>query len=849
MLLTAIILFAFSDTLYFRNPKVILEGDSSNLVDSVSTKGSEYTLNFTGSKGFFVSFDGVSLSLSQSLDITLSGSFSKRYSVSAILRDHGASYGSDYYTASLTDVDEVFFELKDTSSNFFRLGKIYFRSHKILGFWVNFNPLQLVYGSMGSITTRKELFLKYPYKGPYFIDYGYLIVPGSFRLLAGEEELDRSKYSFDYTTGSLWINDLDILREMGRVCAEYQTFAVTSRSFLSLSYSKRAFRMEFEHFEDSRRFYEGLPQSLRDSLSQGGDLVDQKSFQAGIKIDGGDYILVDSIYVFVGRGNGDYSVYFDFAGIGKGSYIFDSFLGGYRYVGENKGNYEPSVKITTPKRFDVFSLSYYGSIFTDLKLSYSDLNTLSGLQDDDNLGVSFNSYKEVRAGKVSGLLGLKGKSKNFMLESPEFSGFWGLEGRSAVIEQFGSLDFLLSKYHLNYSIRYESRKLKGGIRFFTTGGPVDFSGDFRKEDSTAYRFSIHHDIRKAPDPRLILEKSSWPLVLQMEERGKNFDGIAGIMWHKDSHKILPFFLLNMFETGDLVEYKTELSYLPTFWKELIYRVNFSLKALSGFQIGAGISKTPDVEYVKEERFYRSPHGGYEPDTFSGLFVPASSGGYERQVLALGISDTALKTIFTTKVEYNSSPIFLQASFERWLKQKESGYSLEGSINFRGAYGTFTSRREVDSTFTQPCERAFRRYELTLPIFSNLFLAPAYEYFLRDNLYYSVLNSGFEVRSGLFSVRSGFAFTNFQGEELQSFLFQSIFTVNRGRIKGFASLILNVPLRDYRGVIPLVVPTSRRLEVNASFKYVVRQGEFFFEGTYLKKPIDLKRLRMGYSFLF
>ncbi len=850
MILTAILLFAFSDTLYFRNPNIIYESDSANFIDSVPAEGSDYNLNFNGSKGFFVSFDGVSLNLSQSLDITLSGSFSKKYSVSAVLRDRGTGYGSDYYTASLSDVDEIFFEINDTSSNFFKLGKINFRSHKLLGFWVNFNPIQFLYGSTGTVTARKELYLKYPYKGPYFVDYGYLINPGSIRLLAGEKEVDKSKYSFDYTTGCLWINDMDILSSMDRVCVEYQTFAVVSRSFLFLSYSKDAFKAEFEHFDDSKKFYEGLPRAFRDSLALSGDLVDQKSFQGGIKSDGGgDYILEDSIYIFVGRGNGNYIVYFEFVGIGMGSYTFDSFLGGYRYVGKNNGNYEPSVKLSTPKRFDVISLSYDGWINTDLKLSYSDLNILSGLQDDDNLGISFNLNKDIRGDMLNGFLGLGGRSKNFMLESPQFNGFWGLEGKSAILEQFGNLNFFVGKYHLNYSLRYESKKLKGAIRFFSYGEPIDFSGDIRKEDSSAYKFKIRYNIRKAHNPCLILEKSSWPLILQMEERSQNFNGVAGIMWNKDSHKTLPFILLNIYESGNTMEFKTELNYLPRFWRELLYGFNITLKPFSGFQISAGTSKTPDVEYFKEERFYKSAYGGYEPDTFSGLFVPTGKGEYERQVLNLGVTDTTLKNAYTAKVDYRRKQFSLQVSFERWVKSRERGYSLEGNINFNRVYGTFTLRREMDSSFLQPYGRALQRYDLTLPIFREFLFVPAYEYFLQDNFYYSVLSPGIEFRFKRFAVRSGFAITNFQGGEFRSFLIQSLFAINKDRMKGFASLVLNVPLRDYQYAIPFIVPTSRRLELNASLRYTVGEGEFFVEGTYLKNPIDLKRFRMGYNFLF
>lgn len=71
----------------------------------------------------------------------------------------------------------------------------------------------------------------------------------------------------------------------------------------------------------------------------------------------GDYALVDSVYRFVGAGQGNYRVRFSAVGSLQGSYVYDDSSYAYRYVGSGRGGYAPVVRVTLPTRTDLATLT------------------------------------------------------------------------------------------------------------------------------------------------------------------------------------------------------------------------------------------------------------------------------------------------------------------------------------------------------------------------------------------------------------------------------------------------------------------------------------------------------------
>ncbi|MBN1211305.1 MAG: hypothetical protein JXA92_01900, partial [candidate division Zixibacteria bacterium] len=126
------------------------------------------------------------------------------------------------------------------------------------------------------------------------------------------------------------------------------------------------------------------------------------AYRDGATVDSaGNYILVtdslpDSVFSYVGDGNGDFSIAFSYVGPRAGGY---KFLGNdrYEFVGDSLGDYKPVVIVAPPVRTDYMQAvvgsrnNIFGELRADIRRSVYDRNLYSNLDDGDNEAWFYNA--------------------------------------------------------------------------------------------------------------------------------------------------------------------------------------------------------------------------------------------------------------------------------------------------------------------------------------------------------------------------------------------------------------------------------------------------------------------------
>ncbi|MEW5994148.1 MAG: hypothetical protein AB1744_07105, partial [Candidatus Zixiibacteriota bacterium] len=248
-------------------------------------------------------------------------------------------------------------------------------------------------------------------QGPYRIGSGSSpapIVPGSEQVWLDGQLLERGAekdYTVDYPTGRITFSVNHPIDLRSRIEIDYEPQATDFRAELfstgggavagdSTLYLAVEFLREGDDKELSLRGeYSDEERALLDSI---GDSVAQ-AVRSGVTVDtNGSYLLIidslpDSVFQYVGSGNGDYSVTFSFFGSAQGDYRF---LGGdrYQFVGRGRGDYLPVIILPAPARTDYYNArigwrnSVTGDILFELRQTRFDRNLLSQLDDGDNHG-------------------------------------------------------------------------------------------------------------------------------------------------------------------------------------------------------------------------------------------------------------------------------------------------------------------------------------------------------------------------------------------------------------------------------------------------------------------------------
>lgn len=397
--------------------------------------GSDNKLDIKGSKTFAITFsDDQAFDLKQSLYVNLSGELAKGVSLDAQLSDSQSKLSPEGDSKELSSLDRVFIkvhgdhyeiamgdlDIKYENSRYME----YFSKFEGLNFsYKNRNSIQGAYSAGNGKAASLTLPIIDGKQGPYYLrpnDYqpGFMVVAGSEEVFVDGTRWERGgDYSIDYSEGSLMFKRLISSSNSVLVRFQYsdEYYPVTNylnSSLLQINDSL-SLRHHFIWQQDSKKNPLASPftQADLDSLNLAGDNVVWGNGIALTETGTGDYKLVSGtggIQYFEyapGDSLANYAVVFSFVGSGNGDYQeFSS--GKFRYAGSGMGSWLPQKRLIPPNKkanLDL-NLEYATDVFkTGIETlgSLLDRNTLSDLDDKDNLGGIVYGYLEIPGNKLS----------------------------------------------------------------------------------------------------------------------------------------------------------------------------------------------------------------------------------------------------------------------------------------------------------------------------------------------------------------------------------------------------------------------------------------------------------------
>jgi hypothetical protein len=414
-------------------PRTIDHPDLSDRTAGRAASLARTDITISGSKTFNFSARSAGASnFGQSLDLRIQGSLAPDLEVTGAVSDRGydPSYGPS--NSRLSELDRVNLSLKSKTVSA-QVGDLAVvsrfdtgppRNKRISG--ANFSLNTPNWYAEALAARPRGRFESYRFlgidglQGPYQIGEGSAaspIVPGSEQVWLDGSLLERGgdkDYTIDYPTGQITFSVDHPIDRRSRIEIDYEPRATDYRGELlstgggaGIGDSALFFAVEFVREGDDKDLpLRGeLSDEEKDLLTSVGDSV-AAAFRSGITPDSsGNYVLVvdslpDSIYRYVGEGNGDYTVSFSFVGEGKGDYRFLG-TGNYQFVGSSKGDYLPIVFVPAPERTDYYNArvsvrnKLIGDLGVEFRQTISDRNLFSRRDDHDNQG-SFYSVASQR---------------------------------------------------------------------------------------------------------------------------------------------------------------------------------------------------------------------------------------------------------------------------------------------------------------------------------------------------------------------------------------------------------------------------------------------------------------------
>ncbi|MCD6097546.1 hypothetical protein J7K18_01510 [bacterium] len=244
-------------------------------------------------------------------------------------------------------------------------------------------------------------------QGPYEITpqgaTDVVVVAGSERVWFDGRLIKRGEnndYIIDYSSAQITFTSRCPVRYDSRIVVDFQ--------YIREDYQKTLYLTSFElEPTGGLRFIGGfaretdeteLSHEEQSSLSSAGDNPDSAYILSYTESDSGDYILVDSHFVYVGGDTGSYVVTFYDMGEGNGEYIKEGEH--YSYIGEG-GRYSPRKLIPLPESAQMvtlgaeFSHKEVISAKAEYGISTYDMNSASKIDDGDNTSDGFRIKGEL----------------------------------------------------------------------------------------------------------------------------------------------------------------------------------------------------------------------------------------------------------------------------------------------------------------------------------------------------------------------------------------------------------------------------------------------------------------------
>ncbi len=385
-------------------------------------------ISISGAKSFRFSARSAGASnFSQSLDLKISGHLTPGLEITGAVSDrgHDPSYGPS--NSRLNELDKINLKLKSDMLaaqigdmavvSRFDMGSG--RSQRVSGANLNIHTQRWYAEALAARPKGRFETFKFSgedgLQGPYQIGQGAnarAIVPGSEQVWLDGQLLTRGAhkdYTIDYPIGRITFSVNHPIDQRSRVEIDYELRAtdyreelISSGGGVSLGDSSLSMEVEWlrEGDDKSQPLMGELSDEEKNTLAAVGDSVGD-AVRSGVTLDSnGSYVLIvdslpDSIYQYVGRDSGNYSIHFSYVGSGKGDYRF---LGGERYefVGFGQGDYLPIIILSAPERTDYFSTriglrnQLAGKLTAEFRQTLFDQNLFSSRDDHDNQGLFYS---------------------------------------------------------------------------------------------------------------------------------------------------------------------------------------------------------------------------------------------------------------------------------------------------------------------------------------------------------------------------------------------------------------------------------------------------------------------------
>jgi hypothetical protein len=247
-------------------------------------------------------------------------------------------------------------------------------------------------------------------QGPYQLkadEPSITIVPASEIIYLDGEEMTRGwneDYTIDYSLAQVTFTNKRIITNQSRIEINFEyTFDAYDRYDFGIgaSYQLSPFSFGIENFQESDNQNQSLTYNLSnadiESLSMIGDDTSRTWLDGGsyVGLGKGDYIRVNSHYVYAGHNLGEYDVTFTFVGDSLGDYVYNDSI--YQYVGLPEGNFVAKRHIALPQKNEIyladFGVKMENGLNLDLagSMSRSDQNLFSASGDTNNTGFAYTT--------------------------------------------------------------------------------------------------------------------------------------------------------------------------------------------------------------------------------------------------------------------------------------------------------------------------------------------------------------------------------------------------------------------------------------------------------------------------
>ena len=427
--------------------------------------------------------------LESELDLKIIGKLNEKVSIKASIQDSSIPIINNGYSQQLNEFDQIFIELQ-SEDWVLRGGDIdliktnsFFANYekKIQGLLLDSylnekinitSAAAIVKGSF----TKSILNVENGNQGPYKLtgengELYVLIVSGSESVFVNGIKIERGidkDYVINYNAGEIIFNStFPIMADM-RIQVEYQVSEKNYNSvfgYSNIEIKNRKSKYNFSYYNETDLKNQPLLQNLNNDqisiLSAAGDDENLMNIPSGSlsNYDENRILykkeIVEGVEIYVYSNNPEdelYTVRFQNVGENQGNYILSSnntIENIYEYImpidGQRQGNFEPIIKIISPKKRQIAVLNSNTAFNESSELYYEiagsnfNKNLFSTIDDEDNKGfasmIGFNKKIKIDSTfNIYSKLDLKYIDKNFeiieRIFGPEFERDWGFEVNS-----------------------------------------------------------------------------------------------------------------------------------------------------------------------------------------------------------------------------------------------------------------------------------------------------------------------------------------------------------------------------------------------------------------------------------